>query len=58
MARGDILLVGLPESDGREEKGNRKAVAVQADISSSEDVNDCSCYLYFGCTALSLYGEN
>lgn len=35
MARGDILLVGLPESERREEKGNRPAVAVQADIASS-----------------------
>jgi mRNA-degrading endonuclease toxin of MazEF toxin-antitoxin module len=32
MARGDILLVGLPESDKREEKGNRPAIAVQTDI--------------------------
>jgi mRNA interferase MazF len=31
MARGDILLVTLPESDKREEKGTRPAVAVQAD---------------------------
>jgi mRNA interferase MazF len=31
MARGDILLVTLPESDQREEKGTRPAVAVQAD---------------------------
>jgi mRNA interferase MazF len=31
MARGDILLVTLPESDKREEKGTRPAIAVQAD---------------------------
>jgi mRNA interferase MazF len=31
MARGDILLVTLPESDKREEKGTRPTVAVQAD---------------------------
>jgi|LakMenEpi03Aug12_release.lakeMendotaPanAssembly.Ray.scaffolds.fasta_scaffold491798_3 mRNA interferase MazF len=35
MARGDILLVGLPESDKREEKGNRPAIAVQTDIAAS-----------------------
>ncbi len=26
MARGDILLVALPDSDKREEKGNRPAI--------------------------------
>ena len=31
MARGDILLVALPDSDKREEKGNRPAIAVQTD---------------------------
>ena len=31
MARGDILLVTLPESDKREEKGTRPAVAVRVD---------------------------
>ncbi len=31
MARGDILLVALPNSDKREEKGNRPAIAVQTD---------------------------
>lgn len=35
MARGDILLVSLPESDKREEKGNRPAIAVQTDIATS-----------------------
>jgi mRNA interferase MazF len=35
MARGDVLLVGLPESDKREEKGNRPAVAVQTDVVTS-----------------------
>lgn len=35
MARGDILLVGLPESDKREEKGNRPAIAVQTDAANS-----------------------
>jgi len=30
MARGDILLVSLPASDRREEKGKRPAIAVQA----------------------------
>ena len=29
MARGDILLVVLPDSDKREEKGNQPAIAVQ-----------------------------
>jgi mRNA-degrading endonuclease toxin of MazEF toxin-antitoxin module len=35
MARGDILLVALPESDKREEKGTRPAIAVQADDEQS-----------------------
>ena len=35
MTRGDILLVGLPESDKREEKGNRPAIAVQTDTATS-----------------------
>jgi mRNA interferase MazF len=35
MARGDILLVTLPESDKREEKGTRPAIAVQADDEQS-----------------------
>lgn len=35
MARGDIYIVGLPESDGREEKGNRPSVAVQTDTETS-----------------------
>jgi mRNA interferase MazF len=35
MARGDVLLVGLPESDKREEKGNRPAIAVQTDVATS-----------------------
>lgn len=35
MARGDILLVSLPESDKREEKGNRPAIAVQTDVATS-----------------------
>jgi mRNA interferase MazF len=30
MARGDVLLVRLPESDKREEKGTRPAIAVQS----------------------------
>ena len=32
MARGDVLLVGLPESEGREQSGTRPAIAVQTDI--------------------------
>lgn len=32
MARGDVLLVSLPVSDGREQSGRRPAVAVQTDI--------------------------
>jgi len=32
MARGDVLLVGLPVSDGREQSGRRPAVAVQTDV--------------------------
>jgi mRNA interferase MazF len=35
MARGDILLVVLPNSDKREEKGNRPAIAVQTDVANS-----------------------
>jgi mRNA interferase MazF len=35
MARGDILLVTLPESDKREEKGTRPVIAVQADDEQS-----------------------
>jgi mRNA interferase MazF len=35
MARGDVLLVSLPNSDKREEKGNRPAIAVQTDIATS-----------------------
>ena len=35
MARGDVLLVGLPESDKREEKGNRPAIAMQTDVATS-----------------------
>ena len=33
MARGDILLINLPVSDGREQSGRRPTVAVQTDIS-------------------------
>lgn len=32
MARGDLLLVSLPTSDGHEQSGRRPAVAVQADL--------------------------
>lgn len=32
MARGDIFLVSLPESEGREQSGRRPAVAVQTDL--------------------------
>lgn len=32
MARGDILVVSLPATDGREQSGRRPAVAVQTDI--------------------------
>jgi mRNA interferase MazF len=32
MARGDVLLVHLPASSGREQTGRRPAVAVQTDI--------------------------
>jgi mRNA interferase MazF len=35
MARGDILLVGLPDSDKREERGNRPAIAVQTEVATS-----------------------
>lgn len=33
MARGDVLLINLPVSEGREQSGRRPAVAVQTDIS-------------------------
>jgi mRNA interferase MazF len=32
MARGDVLLISLPVSDGREQSGRRPAVAVQTDV--------------------------
>jgi mRNA interferase MazF len=32
MARGDVLLVTLPASDGREQQGRRPAIAIQADM--------------------------
>ena len=32
MARGDVLLINLPVSDGREQSGRRPAVAVQTDV--------------------------
>ena len=35
MARGDVLQVSLPESNQREEKGKRPAIAVQTEISIS-----------------------
>ena len=35
MARGDILLISLPDSDRREEKGNRPAIVVQVEIAAS-----------------------
>ena len=35
MARGDVLLIQLPDSDQREEKGTRPAIAVQTDVAVS-----------------------
>jgi mRNA interferase MazF len=32
MARGDVILVRLPVTDGREQSGQRPAVAVQTDV--------------------------
>ena len=32
MACGDVLLVNLPVSDGREQSGRRPAVAIQSDV--------------------------
>jgi mRNA interferase MazF len=32
MPRGDVLLISLPVSDGREQSGCRPAVAVQTDV--------------------------
>ena len=33
--RGDVLLIALPESDKREEKGKRPAIAVQTEVVAS-----------------------
>ncbi len=33
MARGDVLLINLPVSNGREQSGRRPAIAVQTDVS-------------------------
>ena len=35
MVKGDILLVKLPDSDKREQTGNRPAIAVQTDVETS-----------------------
>jgi len=35
MARGDVLLIRLPTSDGREQSGTRPAVAVQTDVAGA-----------------------
>lgn len=35
MAKGDILLVGLPNSDRREQDGTRPAIAVQTNVATS-----------------------
>ena len=35
MPRGDVLLVSLPDSDKREEKGNRPAIAIQTEVAAS-----------------------
>jgi mRNA interferase MazF len=32
MARGDVLLISLPISDGREQSGKRPAIALQTDV--------------------------
>ncbi len=32
MARGDVLLISLPISDGREQSGRRPAIALQTDV--------------------------
>jgi mRNA interferase MazF len=34
MAYGDVFIVSLPTSDGREQSGRRPALAVQADLAS------------------------
>lgn len=33
MARGDVLLINLPDGGGREQSGRRPAIAVQTDVS-------------------------
>lgn len=35
MARGDVLLISLPNSDGREQSGRRPAAAVQTDVAGA-----------------------
>ncbi len=35
MTRGDVLLVTLPQSERREEKGTRPAIAVQTELGNS-----------------------
>ena len=36
MARGDVLIIELPSSGGREQAGRRPAIAVQADSTDSQ----------------------
>lgn len=35
MARGNVLLVTLPQSERREEKGTRSAIALQTEVGNS-----------------------
>ncbi|MBF0228398.1 MAG: type II toxin-antitoxin system PemK/MazF family toxin [Desulfamplus sp.] len=32
MARGDVILIKLPATDGKEQSGQRPAIAIQADM--------------------------
>jgi hypothetical protein len=55
MARGDVLLVGLPDSDKREEKGNRPAIRGTNRRCSFAHVDDCPGYIFLGGIAVSVY---
>ena len=58
MGRGDVLLVGLPESDQREEKGNRPAIAVQTDVANSPMLMIVPVTSTFKCITFSVYSQD
>jgi len=53
MARGDVLLVGLPATGKREQSGRRPAVAVQTDMQG--DADNSSCDIEYEGLALSFH---